>query len=96
MNMQKIMQEAQKAQAKIQKAQADLEASEFSKETQGIEVTSNGAKVIQKITIDQDLMDDKEMLEDMLVVAINEVFKEVDTKTEELMSKAAGNLNLPF
>jgi DNA-binding YbaB/EbfC family protein len=96
MNINQMMKQAQQAQAKMQKAQEELEKSEFTKEVQGITVTVTGAKQVSKIDIDQDLLDDKEMLEDMLVVAFNEVFKEVDAKTEDLMTKATGNLKLPF
>jgi len=96
MDIQKMMREAQKAQAKIEEAQREIEASEFSKEYQGINVTVSGTKEVKAIAIDEDLLDDKEMLQDMLVVALNEVFKDVDAKTEDLMSKAAGNLKLPF
>jgi len=96
MNIQQMMKEAQRAQAKIEEAQREIEASEFNKEYQGIKVTVSGTKEIKSIEIDQDLMDDKDMVQDMLVVALNEVFKDVDAKSEALMSEAAGNLKLPF
>jgi DNA-binding YbaB/EbfC family protein len=96
MNINQMMKQAQQAQAKIEKAQKEIEEREFDKEVQGIKVSVTGTKQVLKVEIDEDLMDDKEMLEDMLVVAFNEVFKDVDTLTEELMSKATGNLKLPF
>lgn len=97
MDINKMMKQAQMMQAKVMKAQEELEASEFEHEYQGIELKVNGRKEVLSIKIDEDLIDDenKDMLEDMLVVALNEVFRKVDVKTESTMSQATGNMKLP-
>ncbi|MDR1782102.1 MAG: YbaB/EbfC family nucleoid-associated protein [Bacilli bacterium] len=95
MDINKMMKQAQQMQAKIEKAQAELESSEFSKITQGIDVKAYGNKQIISIDIDNELMDDVEMLQDMIVVAINELFKDIDDETTKLMQGATGNLNIP-
>lgn len=97
MDINKMMKQAQMMQAKVLQAQEELEASEFNHEYQGINLKVNGKKEVLEIKIDEDLIDknDKEMLEDMLVVALNEVFNEVNKKTESIMSQATGNLKIP-
>ena len=97
MNINQMMKQAQQMQAKVEKAQAELEKKEFEHEAQAIKVKVNGRKEILSIDIDADLLeeDNKEILEDMLVVALNDVFVKVDNETEALMSKATGNMKLP-
>lgn len=97
MDINKMMKQAQMMQAKVMQAQEELEASEFAHEYQGIKLKVNGKKQILEIKIDEDLIDtdNKDMLEDMLVVALNEVFRQVDEKTENIMSQATGNLKIP-
>lgn len=97
MDINKMMKEAQMMQAKVLKAQEELENSEFALEYQGIELKVNGKKQILAIKIDEDLIDieNKDMLEDMLLVALNDVFKKVDEKTEGIMSNATANLKIP-
>lgn len=95
MDINKMMKQAQQMQDKITKAQQELESSEFSKNVQGIEVKAYGNKKIISLTIDRDLMDDAEMLQDMLVVAINEVFNDIDEETAKIMQGATGNLSIP-
>jgi DNA-binding YbaB/EbfC family protein len=97
MNINKMMQQAQQMQAKMEKAQKEIEASEFTKLYQGIEVKVNGKKEVLKLDIDEALLEDvdKEMLEDMLVVALNDVFKEVDSKSEAVLAQATGNMKIP-
>lgn len=97
MDINKMMKQAQAMQAKVVQAQEELENSEFNHEYQGINLKVNGKKEILEIKIDEDLIDkdDKDMLEDMLVVAFNEIFNEVDKKTESIMSQATGNMKIP-
>ena len=81
MNMQALMQQAQKMQREMEKAQKDLEAKEFEIVSAGggIKVTITGSKVVKNIEIDEDIIDpeEKEMLQDMIVVAINEAINKV-------------------
>ena len=76
MNMQALMQQAQRMQREMEKAQKDLEAKEFEVVSAGggIKVVITGAKEIKSIDLDKDIVDpdDKEMLQDMIVVAIND------------------------
>ena len=62
----------------------------------GVEVTINGAHVIESIKIDDSLMNDRDMLEDLLVAACNEANQKVVNKSAEMMNTVTGGINLPF
>lgn len=98
MDINKMMKQAQQMQANVEKAQRELEAKEYEHEVNNaVKVKVTGAKDVLKIEIDEDLLeaDNKEILEDMIVVAFNDVFRQVDKDAEAIMSKATGNMKLP-
>lgn len=98
-NMQKQMQAMQAMQRQMEQVQTDLEAREFTATAGGgaVEVKANGAREILEIQLSQDVVDpdDVEMLQDLVVAAVNEVLRQVDTVSEEEMSKVTGGLNIP-
>ena len=100
MNMQQLMQQAQRMQREMEKAQKDLEAKEFEIVSAGggIKVTITGAKVVKNIEIDEDIIDpeEKEMLQDMIVVAINEAISLVIKEEQKILAKQQANMRLPF
>jgi len=97
MNINQMMKQAQQMQAKVAKAQAELESTEFEHENQGIKIEMTGRKEVLNIEIDPDLMeeDNKEILEDLLVVALNDLINKIDEETDAIMSQATGNLKIP-
>ena len=100
MNMNALMQQAQKMQREMEKAQKDLEAKEFEiiSAGGGIKVTITGAKVVKNIEIDEDIIDpeEKEMLQDMIVVAINEAISLVIKEEQKILAKQQANMRMPF
>ena len=74
MNMNALMQQAQRMQREMEKAQKDLESKEFEIVSAGggIKIKIAGSKEIKSIDIDEDMIDpeDKDMLQDMIVVAV--------------------------
>ena len=100
MNMQQLMQQAQRMQREMEKAQKDLEAKEFEIVSAGggIKVTMTGAKVVKNIEIDEDIIDpeEKEMLQDMIVVAINEAISLVIKEEQKILAKQQANMRMPF
>jgi len=100
MNMQALMQQAQKMQKDMEKAQKDLEAKEFSITSAGggIKVVIQGNKQIKSIDIDPSMIDpdDKDMLQDMIVVAINEAIALVINEEQKIVAKQQASLRLPF
>ena len=100
MNMNALMQQAQKLQREMEKAQKDLEAKEFEIVSAGggIKVTITGAKVVKNIEIDEDIIDpeEKEMLQDMIVVAINEAISLVINEEQKILARQQANMRMPF
>ena len=86
MNMQALMRQAQQLQKDMIDTKNEIDNMSFVGKSSIVSVTVKGNKTVEKITIDGDI-DDKEMLEDMLMIAINDAFKQVDKVTEEKMGK---------
>lgn len=98
-NMNSMIKQAQKMQDEITALQTDIESREFSATSGGgvVEVTVTGAKNIKSLTIKPEAVDpeDVEMLQDLVVSAINEAMNEVEKTTEEEMNKITGGVALP-
>ena len=90
MNMQKLMMEAQKMQAKLQKEQAELESSTYEGTSSLVTVVINGKKEVTsvKLNMDEDISkDDVEMLEDMIMLAMNDAVKKAEADKEKRLGK---------
>ena len=100
MNMQALMQQAQKMQKEMQKKQAELEAQTFDVTSAGgaIKIKIKGSRQIGSIEIDKDAIDpeEKEMLEDMIKVAINEAISIVDQAFDQLNASLTNGMRMPF
>ena len=99
-NMQQLMKQAQRMQENMQKKQEELNATEYSAAAGGgmVKATVNGAKEVLSISIDPECVDpeDVEMLEDMVLSAVNAALKEAGAAMESEMGKLTGGLNLGF
>lgn len=92
MNMQMIMQQAKKMQAQLQKDQEELEKKEYAGNSSLVNVKINGKYEVLEVKIDLPVgeileEDDKEMLEDMIMVAMNDAVKKVEEEKEKKMGK---------
>ena len=90
MNMQAMLKQAQALQKDMLKAKEEIDSTEFIGESSLVKVTMKGSKEIVKVEIDAaDGLDkdDIEVLEDMIVVAVNDANKKIDQMTEKKMSK---------
>ena len=90
MNIQALMKQAQTLQKDMQKQEEEIEKTEFEGESSLVKVKVNGKKEVLSITIEnkENLeKDDLEILEDMIMVALNNAFKKVDDLREQKMSK---------
>ncbi len=95
MNMQAMMRQAQNMQREMMKTIEEVDKKEFEGESGLVKVKANGKKEILSINIDKEATlekDDLEMLEDMIVVAINNTFEKVDDYKENKLSKY-GNIS---
>lgn len=90
MNMQRILQEAQKMQAQIQKEQKELEGTIYEGNSSIVNVKMNGKYQIVEVNVNLDEAidaSDKEMLEDMILVAVNDATKKIAQDKEKKMGK---------
>ena len=98
-NMNNLMKQAQKMQKQMETQQAELEAKEFSAAAGGgvVEVTVTGKREVTKVKIDPEAVDpdDVEMLEDLVLSAVNEALKKAEEASSNQMGKLTGGLNIP-
>ena len=100
MNINALMQQAQKMQKDLAKAQKALDETLFEISSAGGAITLKiyGNRKVESIDIDKDAIDpeDKEMLEDMIKVAFNEAIEKIDDENQKLQAKLAGGMRMPF
>jgi len=98
-DMNAMIRQAQKMQDKITELQEDIEARDFTASVGGgaIEVVVTGKKNIKSLTIKPEVVDpeDIEMLQDLVISAVNEAIANVEKVTEEEMTKVTGGVSLP-
>jgi DNA-binding YbaB/EbfC family protein len=100
MNINALMQQAQKMQRDLNKAQKELDEKLFEFDSAGgaIHLSIYGNKKIEKIDIDKDAIDpdDKEMLEDMIKIAINDALETIEQEHKKLQAKLTNGMRMPF
>ena len=91
MNMQQIMQQAQRMQRDITKKKEEIDGMEFLGKSECVEIVFNGKREIKSFKILKDVIDedDKEMLEDMIMLAIKDAFSKIDKETESKLGSYA-------
>ncbi len=98
-NIGRLMKQAQERQSKMAEMQAKLEAVEISGAAGGglVTATLNGKGELRGVKIDPALVDpdDVEVLEDLIVAAVNDAKARVDAHANEEMQKLTGGLQLP-
>ena len=98
-NMQALMRQVQKAQEEVAQKQEDLDAREYDISAGGgvVNVKINGKREILAIDLKPEIVDpdDIETLSDILVAAVNEAIKRVDTTNADELNRITGQVNLP-
>ena len=99
MDMNQMMQQAQRMQLELMKAQEEVKELSYTATSGGgmVEVTALGDGTIESIAINPEAVDpdDVEMLQDMVLVAVNEALRGVAEAGEARMSAATGGMGLP-
>lgn len=100
-NMNNLMKQAQRMQRQMEESQKELETKEFTAKAGGgaVEVTVTGAREVTKVIIDKDAVDPEEieMLQDMIMVAVNDALHQAEEANSAIMGKMTGGLGgLPF
>jgi DNA-binding YbaB/EbfC family protein len=95
-NIQQMMKQAQQMQDRLQKQMAELRV-EGNAGGGMVTVIVNGAKQLQSLKIDPEVVskDDVEMLQDLIVAAINDAHRKVDEEMSQTMGGMMGGLKIP-
>jgi len=97
---QEQLRQMQAMQKQMELVQAEIDAKEIRTTAGGgaVEVAVNGKKELTDIKIDPELLngDDAEMLQDLILVAVNEALRQMEEISAAEMEKVTGGLNLPF
>lgn len=98
-NMGNMMKQMQQMQRKMMKAQDELHEMSFEASVGGgmVTVTANGKKEIIDVQINEEVVDpeDVEMLQDLILTAVNDVLAQIEDKTNATMGKFTKGLNMP-
>ena len=99
-NMQQMVRQMQQMQQKIEKIQEEIGETEFSASTGGgaVTVVVNGKKEVKSIVLSPECVDpdDIEMLQDLILSAVNEAMRIADNSMQEEMAKVTGGLPIGF
>ena len=99
MDMNSIMQQAQQMQQKMAAIQEELKTKTATGSAGGgmVTVTANGKNEILSIEIEKEIIsiDEKEMLQDLITAATNDVLRKVQAMAKEEMTKLTGGMNIP-
>lgn len=95
-NIQQLMKQAQKMQQQVEQAQNDVDSMEFSASSGGgmVSVVVNGKRELKSLNIKPEVVDpdDIDMLQDLIVAAVNEAISNADKTREEKMNRISGGM----
>lgn len=96
MDMNQMMQQAQQMQLELARAQEEIQSMTYTATAGGgmVEATALGSGSIESLKIDPEAVDpeDVEMLEDMIIAALNEAFRQVDDQKAKMMGQFGGGM----
>ena len=92
-----LMKQAQQMQKNMQQAQAELATIEVEGAAASgmVKVTMTCSHEVRRVTLDDSILSDKEMLEDLIVLDLNDAVKKIAATTEQRMSGFGAGMSLP-
>lgn len=92
-----LMKQAQQMQANLQKMQEEIAAMEFTGQAQNglVKVSMTGKHEVRRVEIDDSLLDDKDTLEDLIVIALNDANRQLDNLSQQKLGAASAGMGLP-
>lgn len=95
MDFGKLMEQASRMQESLGRLEDELNATVYEGSSNGLTVKINGKMECQEIHIPEEMMDDREMLEDMIRIALNQESQKANDDREKRLRHAAGGLGIP-
>lgn len=97
MDLQKLLEQAQAMQASLSSVETQLKDTMYEGSSNGVKIVLNGENEVQEISIPDDLMDkeNKEMLQDVLLIAFNNANEKIIADRESKMSAITQNVHIP-
>lgn len=93
MNIQNLMAQAQRVQKELEKANKEIESTTFEGVSGAVKITLTGGGNVTKAEItDESILQDKEMLEDMILLAVNDGLSKIDKMKNEKLGKYTNGL----
>lgn len=87
-----MLNKLKKIQKQMQDAQEALESSEFTGKASGVSVIMQGTRQVIDVKIDEALLDEVEMLQDAILLAVNDALSQIEKTQEETMGQFAGGM----
>lgn len=98
-NMNNLLKQVQKAQKQMEEKQKELESKQYEGTAGGnaVKAVVTGKKELLAVTLDESVVDpeDIEMLQDLIVLAVNAAIRQADEESAALMSELTGGMNIP-
>lgn len=98
-NMNNLLKQVQKAQKQMEEMQQELQKKEYEASAGGsaVKVVVTGKKELKSVTLEESIVDpsDIEMLQDLIVLAVNSALKAAEDEAQQSMSKMTGGMNIP-
>lgn len=95
MDLNALMQQAKQMQEDLKKTQTELGNKIYEGSSNGLVIKMNGKNEVQKVNIPQELMEDKDMLQDVLLIAFNNAADAVNEDRQNKNGETAKGLNIP-
>lgn len=97
MDLQKLLEQAQAMQASLSSVETQLKDTMYEGSSNGVKIVLNGENDVQEISIPDDLMDkeNKEMLQDVLLIAFNNANEKIIADRESKMNSITQNVHIP-
>lgn len=97
MDIQRLLKEAQKMQGNLQKVEKELEESQYEGKSGPVTIIVNGNHNVVSVDIDEEILsaDNKEMLQDMIMLAFNDASSKAQAEREEKMSSLTAGVKMP-
>ena len=99
MDINKLLAQAQKMEKELKKSQEELEAALFEGSASNglVKITLKGNNEVVEVHIDESILnkEDKEMIQDLIMIAFNDAVNKLERKREEKLSQTTGGLNIP-